>query len=563
MPTESFFSDSSLAYISSVAAGKEGKAYSMRPTDGTADFDFSRGSNITATRVGPDGLIEKGRENLMIHSNSLDTTWNAGGTLTGGQAGYDGNNDAWLFEKTSDFQAMAQTISHSNILTFSIYAKAGDTEWIRIRCSNSETRYFQLTGSGAVGVYNPSNIIAEIELVSGTTDWYRCSMTVINGLTDVKIYPAQADNTMGTTGSVYLQDSQLEVGTVMTAYIETTAAPASAGLLENEPRYDYFNELSVLNPLTEPYLLLEDGSTNLVRYSEYLKGLSITTANLTQNATISPDGTKNACLIETTASAARVSSINHSFTANDVITVSCYVKNIDATQVRFYYFDVTNVYAEDIGEFTSEISTEEWRRVTATYTIPQTTTNAQIQFCRITASGQSLYAYGFQIEKQSFASSYIPNHGLSAGAERLDELSRVDTGYDKNSDWTFFMEFETNLKKVGASDSKIYFQLGNEQRYMGRVTNYYFNANDIRNWWRMYDVNRYLTSDSNSIAKWCFIKQGLNIKVYTQGVLAYDITQELNDNQYLIFELLHGKYKKILVYDTPISEEDAIELTTL
>jgi hypothetical protein len=66
MATESFFSSASLAYLASAGAGKDGKAYSIKPTDGTGDFTFSRGSNLAATRVGADGLIEKGRENLLL-----------------------------------------------------------------------------------------------------------------------------------------------------------------------------------------------------------------------------------------------------------------------------------------------------------------------------------------------------------------------------------------------------------------------------------------------------------------------------------------------------------------
>jgi len=563
MPVESFFSDASLAFITSPAAGKEGTAYSMKPTDGSGDATFTRGSNTTATRIGPDGLIEKGRENLLFHSNDFNLTWSAGVSLTSGQLGYDGTNNAWLIEKTSAFQAVAQSKSASNILTFSIYAKAGDTTWIRLRTSNSETRYFQLTGAGAVGIYNPSNVISSIQSVGN--GWYRCSMTVINGLTDVKVYPAEDDNVMGDTGSAYIQSAQLEVGTLMTDYIPTQATNGYAGIFQNEPRYDYFNELSVTNPLTEPYLLLEDGSTNIVRYSEYLKGLSPTTTIVTQNTTetLSPDGTNNACKLETTANAGRVSSTNHSFTEGEVITVSCYVKNINVTQIRFYYFDITNVFAADMGEFSDEMSNDEWRRVSRTFTIPFTTTNAQIQFCRITFSGQSMYAYGFQMEKQSFASSYIPNHGLSAGAERLAEEAVLDIGYDKNNDFTFFLELSTEYKRLGASESKQYFNIGDGQQFMGRVSNYGVVEDNIRNWWRMYNVNRYLDSDSNSVAKWCFIKEGLNIKVYTQGVLQHDITQELNENQYLNLELLGGKYKKILVYNTPISEEDAISLTTI
>ena len=41
---------------------KSGKVYSILPTDGVGDFDFSRGS--TATRVNKDGLIETVNNNV-------------------------------------------------------------------------------------------------------------------------------------------------------------------------------------------------------------------------------------------------------------------------------------------------------------------------------------------------------------------------------------------------------------------------------------------------------------------------------------------------------------------
>ena len=94
----SFFDDASLAFLPSGGAGKDGKAYSIKPTDGSGDFTFSRGSNLAATRVGPTGLTEKGRENLLLQSNQFDTTWTNFliDTPTSGQAGYDGTNNAWL-----------------------------------------------------------------------------------------------------------------------------------------------------------------------------------------------------------------------------------------------------------------------------------------------------------------------------------------------------------------------------------------------------------------------------------------------------------------------------------
>jgi hypothetical protein len=60
----SFFEDASLVLIPS--AQKTSKVYSVKPTDGTGDLTFTR-SNDTATRVGPDGLIEKVRTNLALY----------------------------------------------------------------------------------------------------------------------------------------------------------------------------------------------------------------------------------------------------------------------------------------------------------------------------------------------------------------------------------------------------------------------------------------------------------------------------------------------------------------
>ena len=87
---------------------------------------FSRGSNLAATSVGPTGLIEKGRENLLLQSNQFDTTWTAvGTTLTSGQSGYDGTNDAWLLSKDSgQYRRIIQNISFSGVYTLSVYAKA-------------------------------------------------------------------------------------------------------------------------------------------------------------------------------------------------------------------------------------------------------------------------------------------------------------------------------------------------------------------------------------------------------------------------------------------------------
>ena len=82
---------------------KDGTLYSAKPTNGDGDFTFSRGSNLAATRVNSEGLIEKGRENLLLQSSQFDTTWSKNNaTLTSGQSGYDGSSDAWKLESTAN-----------------------------------------------------------------------------------------------------------------------------------------------------------------------------------------------------------------------------------------------------------------------------------------------------------------------------------------------------------------------------------------------------------------------------------------------------------------------------
>ena len=127
----SLFDDASLAMIPS--AYKDGKLYSVKPTDGSGDFTFSRGSNLAATRVDVNGLIEKGRENLALQSNSFSTSpWFLQGSasLTSGQSGHDGTNNAWLLSKAADFSRVEQNIVTSGVWTFSCYAKAGTLDWI-------------------------------------------------------------------------------------------------------------------------------------------------------------------------------------------------------------------------------------------------------------------------------------------------------------------------------------------------------------------------------------------------------------------------------------------------
>ena len=199
---------------------EDGTLGSLQPLDGTGDFTFTRGSNISATRVNEDGYIEKGYENLLLQSNNFNTSpWTTAGTLTPNQTGYDGSTNAWLYEKSAAFQQVGQLISQSGVLTFSVYLKAGSYEWVRLRISNLENAYYHLTEDGSLGSVAGGDVIST-KIDSVGNEWYRCSISVNSAISDVKIYPALGNNDMGTIGTIYIQDAQLNQGLVAYPYLE-------------------------------------------------------------------------------------------------------------------------------------------------------------------------------------------------------------------------------------------------------------------------------------------------------------------------------------------------------
>jgi hypothetical protein len=68
----SYYSDASLVMIPSGV--KNGTVFSQKPLSSDGELTFTR-SNDTATRVGPDGLIEKVRTNLNTTVESAGNGW--------------------------------------------------------------------------------------------------------------------------------------------------------------------------------------------------------------------------------------------------------------------------------------------------------------------------------------------------------------------------------------------------------------------------------------------------------------------------------------------------------
>jgi hypothetical protein len=254
----SFFDEASLVMIPS--GYKDQKVYSVKPLDGSGDLTFSRASN--ATRVASNGLIEKVRTNLLLQSNSFDTTWNSSNaTETSGQSGYDGTNNAWLLEKSDAFGLIEQSISNANLSTFSVYIKAGTLSWgyisLRDSVSTNDADIYINLADGSLGTSGGAAFISAKTEAAGN-GYYRCSLVNSGGYNQARILPADGDGDLsGTSGNILIQNAQLELGDIGTDYIPTTTTAVSVGPVSGLPRLDYLNSSC-------PRLLLEPQRTNLV-----------------------------------------------------------------------------------------------------------------------------------------------------------------------------------------------------------------------------------------------------------------------------------------------------------
>jgi hypothetical protein len=108
-----------------------------------------------------------------------------------------------------------------------------------------------LSGSGSIDSQVGNIVHRKIQSVGN--GWFRCEVTFSNALDQFQIYVDWSDNV---AGSIYIQDAQLEIGLAATDVIETGATTGKAGLLEDEPRFDYSGGA------TCPSLLLEPSRTN-------------------------------------------------------------------------------------------------------------------------------------------------------------------------------------------------------------------------------------------------------------------------------------------------------------
>jgi len=560
-------------------ATKEGKVYSAIPDTGEGDMTFTRASS--ATRVNSAGLIEKERANLLLQSNTFDTTWiTSSVSVTGGQSGYDGTSDAWLLSKSGANGFLYQIISNSGVQNFSIYAKSGSLDFIRFRISSGSTQsaYFDLS-NGLVGSTS-ADIESKIESIGN--GWYRCSTSLSDSVTQIRIYPADDDNdTSGTSGNILIQDAMLNEGLVAQPYIETTTTAVYEGITDDVPRVDYSGGGC-------PSLLLEGQRTNLITQSEYSGDWTYSNGTGEDNQTISPEGVQNAMQFIPTASGANVRQTT-TISIGQTYTASLFVK-YDGLQ--FFQLDVSNSIFSDCN-LTVDLSNgtidsrggdniddgiidygNGWYRI---YMVMEAVGGGSAAFIMRNWSGfdgsNGFYLWGAMLEEGSYSTSYIPTYGTST-TRVADSCSK--TGISEligQTEGTLFLnllaiesegsEFYQASFSDGSNNEAAIFGFTNTSGQLrfrlenGGVAQCQIYANSI-------DTSTYVKAaiayKENDFA---FYVNGVQAGTDTSGSVPSSLTQFHFANGANTSTQMYGNIKEVVFFPTRLTNDELAELTKL
>jgi hypothetical protein len=415
---------------------KEGKLYSVIPSDGSGDMSVVRAT--TATRVNSAGLVELVPYNLVQYSEQFDTvSWFKSSTTITANSGVapNGTTTADKIVPTTTgvnrWAEQSRAITIDNFYTNSAYIKADGFSWVAIHHIDGSIGAWFNVSNGTVGTVN-AGCTASIESVGN--GWYRCSVAKNSGGTTgyAVVQLADADNsgtaTASGTNGLLIWGAQLNEGTIK-PYQKTETRL-------NIPRLDYSNG-------TCPSLLVEPQRTNLVTYSSSFDNAAWTklAATITANSAISPSGIQDAdkLIPNTTATDHAVYQIP-SVTQSINYTYSCFAKSAGYSYLRIAdgdgngaYFDLTN--GTIVGSLTTNPKIESigngWYRCSMTAITSGTSTLFAIlpssngTTTNFAGNGtDGVLIYGAQLEAGNYSTSYIPTTSASV-TRNADVISKT------------------------------------------------------------------------------------------------------------------------------------------
>lgn len=542
------------------------------------DIPFDRGTNLAATRVDKDGNVEKGIENLLTHSNELDNadSWVQGATLTSGQKGYDGTNNAWNLRKTTATGNFNHKLTFTGMHTFSIHVKKQENAGIAIYNfwgSPSTSRRTIINLSDGTEQYTGGSPVTHTSVIDLGNGWWRIAATNITDSAG-KWYIYTSDGTDTLVGddsnpvTITVQDIQLETGIGANKYVESTSITGKTGVLTDEPRFDYSGGGDC------PQLLLETSRSNKVKWSEYYK--HSTWDSQTRDGTLTwkggeknPSGYYGCYEFECTGNdnqlgVAGATNLTATPADGKMITNSIYVKRVSGTgQVQLR--DTNNIATN----FDLSVA-DGWKRLVVTAAADANTPDgiSSRHYFNITTVGDKVLVWGSQYEEGTsagdpvveygYVTSYIPTNG--AAATRSQDACNSDTPINlADDDFTVFLDIE-EYKSGGVGLWSFDYANGG---------NALFHYNDCIGWWSAagsgneeYQCNAF-GSNKDERHRFLISSDAQEIKVYRDGELIRHDTS-IDSTRYGLqrVKLLYGtmnsaRYNAVFVFPKVLSNTES------
>jgi hypothetical protein len=498
---------------------KEGKLYSVIPSDGSGDFTFTRAT--TATRVNSDGLVELVPYNLLSYSEEFNNAYWTKSSVTIISNDTTAPNGTLTADKlyptsSGNFRHVRQTSfnPYTGLNTMSIYAKKAEL---------SNLTLVDYDGSGAGINFNLNTGVAtdyattpfvSYSMTAVGDGWYRCTATALNGYFYWMV--TNGGNSVAVTASgtdgIYLWGAQLVEGSTALPYQKTETRL-------NIPRLDY--SLGGC-----PNILLEPQRTNLVTYSENLSLWAGTEQTLTTE--LNPKNEASSYLVtpNTSTNYHEVSSNNVGNFSGSTVIISFYAKPNGYNWVRWYNNIIgvgvdINIDNETVSNKGSEVgdvtfqSINGWKRVSIVYNSARTFTYVMLSprpsdYGSSTFAGDGIngmYIWGAQAEVGSYATSYIPTTTASVTRNKDTTVEKDLTSFGIGNSYTLLFD----LTMATEDSNKILFYLKNSA---GADSFTFRNFSGILSVYDAIGLTYPLAALANESTKWAFRFDGVNYSLF-------------------------------------------------
>ncbi len=357
-------------------------------------------------------------------------------------------------------------------------------------------------------------------------------------------------------------------------------------VLGDKPRIDYTDSL------TSPSFLLEPQSTNSLTFSEDFSQSVWTKTNLSilSDSIISPKGILSAGkLIPDTTNGQHKIDITKAVANGATVSLSAFVKKgeynfcclYEVTSSKGRFFDLSN--GTQGGTFVGAPTTSnienynnDWYRISISTTVPSTSARYILYVCDTISNTsfvgdntKGIYAWGAQLEQESYPTSYIPTAGSTVTRAEETCVGAGNVSTFNSTEGVLYAEIAAlvnsgQTRRIslsdGSSNNRVTLMYSTSNNSLegfvvsGGSTQYYF-SETLTN---VLNYNKIAVKyKANDFALWI---NGVEYDVDTSGSAPVGLNELSFDNG-ISANFFYGKTKGIYVFNEALTDDELQQLT--